>query len=368
MVMRYDRAPFKATRTAEGYIVDSPVLTRTGVFTYRDGAGKERREYRPPEEVFAADSLASLRGKPITDGHPGKVDAKNARKHMIGTAMSEGRQDGDNMVGDIQIVDVAPVEAGKRELSLGYELLLDETPGTAPNGERYDAVQRHIRINHLAVVHLGRAGNARLNLDAADAVTITEEEHDMNMVKVRLDSGIAYDAPPEVANAYEKLRADAAAAKVDHDAAVAKLNGDLEREKARADAAEADKAKAEGAIVQARADAAKAARARIELETTAKAHGVEIKQDAKDLDIQVDVIKKIRGDSFDATGRAPEYIAAMYDIAISEAGRRQDAASQQRQAVTGKPDQRQDGGDNQPKSARGAREAMIQQQRNPGSK
>ncbi len=207
MVMRYDRAPLKATRTDEGYLVDTPVLTRTGVFEYRDGAGRVRREYRPPEEVFNADSLASLRGKPITDGHPGKVNAQNVRQHMIGTALSAGRQDGQNMVGDIQIFDTGPVDAGNKELSLGYELELDETPGVSPQGEPYDIVQRHIRYNHLAVVKRGRAGNARLNLDAADAVTKTDEEHDMSTVKIRLDNGLSYDAAPEVEQEINRLRA-----------------------------------------------------------------------------------------------------------------------------------------------------------------
>src|SRR5690606_32107950 len=76
MVMRFDRVAFKATRTDEGYIKDTPVLTRTGVFVYLDGQGRERREYRPPDEVFNADSLASLKGVPVTDTHPGKVSAR----------------------------------------------------------------------------------------------------------------------------------------------------------------------------------------------------------------------------------------------------------------------------------------------------
>ena len=32
MTMRYDRVPIKAQRTPEGYIKDTPVITRTGVF------------------------------------------------------------------------------------------------------------------------------------------------------------------------------------------------------------------------------------------------------------------------------------------------------------------------------------------------
>ena len=41
--------------------------------------------------------------------------------------------------------------AGLKELSLGYNLDLDETPGEW-EGQPYDAVQRNIVINHLALV------------------------------------------------------------------------------------------------------------------------------------------------------------------------------------------------------------------------
>lgn len=353
MVMRYDRAPLKATRTDEGYLVDTPVLTRTGVFEYRDGAGKVRREFRPPDEVFNADSMASLRGKPITDGHPGKVTAKNVRQHIVGTALSVGRQDGQNMVGDIHIFDTGPVDAGNKELSLGYELELDETPGVSPEGERYDAVQRNIRYNHLAVVKRGRAGNARLNLDAADAVTKTEEENDMTMVKIRLDSGLSYDAAPEVANELERLRAEVKTATTKADTEAARAD----TEKARAD-------KAEAGIAKAREDAHGAALARVKLEAAATQHKVEFKADTADRELREGVIKAIRGDSFDLAGKSDGYVEAAFDMAVNDAQARQDALANQRRELGGgqKPapagKERADGAD-QPASARSARDAYL---------
>ncbi|WP_454691138.1 DUF2213 domain-containing protein [Achromobacter aloeverae] len=377
MPMRFDRVPFKATRTDEGYIKDTPVLTRTGVFVYLDAAGRERREYRPPEEVFNADSMASLKGVPITDGHPGKVTASNARKHSIGTALSEARKDGvTDLVGDIVIHDPGPVDqAGKKELSLGYELQLDETPGVSPDGERYDAIQRNIRYNHLAVVKRGRAGNARLNLDAADAVTKTDEDDEpMNLVKIRLDSGLSYDAAPEVAQEIDRLRADAAAAKNKAAADLAEARAAADREKARADAAEDAKKKAEEAVADATNKARADALARVQLESAAKAHGVEIKQDMADKDIRVAVIKVIRGDSFDATGKSDAYIEAAYDYAVADKAARADALASQRREMQGRggngggagggEGSRQDGADKGPVSAAAARTAMIAKQRN----
>ncbi len=321
-VTRFDRVEIRARSTSEGFVEDSPILTRTGIFDYRNPDGTTRREYRPPEEVFHADSLASYRGKPVTDCHPGLVTAKNAKKHTVGTLLSAGRQDGDNAVGDIVIYDTAPIAAGLKELSLGYSLDLDETPGEI-NGQRYDAVQRNIRVNHLALVKAGRAGNARLNLDAADAAQHEEEAPMANLAKVRLDSGIEYDAAPEVVQALNAANAAATSARADAD-----------KEKARADAAEQKATKAEESVKQAREDAAIAARARVGLEASAEKLGVKFAQDASDKDIRVAVIKHVRGDSFDATGKSDAYIEAAYDLAVAEKGQRQDAVAHQRQSVT----------------------------------
>lgn len=350
MEMRFDTVPLKATSTAEGFIYDTPILTRVGVFPYRRADGSIRYELRPPEEVFHPDSLASLKGKPVTNGHPGLVTSRNAKLHTVGAVLSEGRQDGDNVLGDVVIYDPTPIAEGKKELSLGYSLTLDETPGEW-NGQRYDAVQRTIRYNHSALVKAGRAGNARLNLDAADAdLTNDEESEPMNMVKVRLDSGLSYDAAPEVAQELEALRAKVKAEATRADSAEARAD----TEKARADKAEKD-------VEQARADGLAQALARTRLEAEAKAHGVEIKQDMADKDIRVAVIKAVRGDGFDVTGKSDAYIEAAYDLAVAEKGQRADALASQRKEMQTKTNM--DGKDGQPQSAASARSKMIAQQR-----
>ena len=98
-MQRYDRVAISATRTNEGFIRDAPVVGRAGILKYMKN-GKEYLEYRPPDEAFKKDSLASLQGKPITIGHKGMVDSKNAaRIKPVGSVLSEGRQDGNNIVG-----------------------------------------------------------------------------------------------------------------------------------------------------------------------------------------------------------------------------------------------------------------------------
>mgnify|MGYP003292221380 CR=1 FL=1 len=106
-MQRFDQVTFAATRTAEGFIRDTPIVGRTGILVYRNADGTERREYRPPEEAFKADSLASLMGKPITIGHKAFVTAGNAAQVApVGSVLSAGRQDGNNIKADI--VSLAP--------------------------------------------------------------------------------------------------------------------------------------------------------------------------------------------------------------------------------------------------------------------
>lgn len=156
--------------TDEGYLVDHPIVTSTGIFEYTNPDGSTRRELRLPEDVFAGESLKTYRGKPIIITHDaGYVDKDNVEEEQIGTILSEGYQDGDDVRAEIIIHDTdAMKECGLRELSLGYNLRLEEKSGVW-NGQPYDAIQRDIVINHLALVGNARAGDqARLNIDARD--------------------------------------------------------------------------------------------------------------------------------------------------------------------------------------------------------
>ena len=167
-VLRLDSIPLDETYwTKEGYLIDHPVVTSTGIFEYQNPDGTTRRELRLPEEVFDPASLASYKGKPVILTHEaGVVDKRNVDQEHIGTILSEGYQDGENVRAEIIIHDTDIMKkSGLRELSLGYALDLDRTPGVW-KGQPYDAIQRNIRINHLALVEKARAGEkARLNID-----------------------------------------------------------------------------------------------------------------------------------------------------------------------------------------------------------
>ena len=318
-VQRYDYAQLKATKTDEGYLVDTPIVGRIGIQSYINADGTVRKEYRPAEEVFHPDALASMAGKPITDQHPnGKVTAANFKKLTIGTILSAGKQDGDNVTADIIIQDADAIakaeKGGVRELSLGYSVYLDETPGEY-NGEKYDAVQKNIRVNHLALVPKGRAGNARLNLDRFDAVAFTESLMTDKLGRVRLDNGIEYDAAPEVVHALDKLRSDVTASETKAKDAIAqaeKLAGERDTLKARVDgfASELDKVKAD-ALVAAHA----AVKSRAELEKAAEGFKIDHK-DKTDREVKELVIKSVRADA-DLTGKSDEYVQAAFDMSVA---------------------------------------------------
>lgn len=156
--------------TDEGYLIDHPIVTSIGIFEYANPDGSIRRELRLPEEVFAKESLDSYKGKPIIITHDaGMVTNENVDDEIIGTILSPGYQDGEHVRAEIVIHNTnALKECELRELSLGYSLESEDSPGEW-EGKPYDCIQRNIRINHLALVQNARAGeSARLNVDGKD--------------------------------------------------------------------------------------------------------------------------------------------------------------------------------------------------------
>lgn len=178
LALRYDIGTLRPPRrTADGRLRVDGALTRSGVFVYRDGSGKERREYRAPDEVFAAHSLETFAAVPVTLDHPPvPVTAANAREYAVGLTGENVRRDGDHAVASLTVFDaaaVAAIEAGKRELSCGYEVDLVHESGVTPDGEHFDARQTNIRGNHVAIVDTGRAGpSAAIRMDSEDVAAM----------------------------------------------------------------------------------------------------------------------------------------------------------------------------------------------------
>jgi len=192
----------------DGFIVAPANLARAGVQLYRafelDVPGDPMREiaiFRPPEEVFAADSLATYNGIPITNGHIGRVDPKNWRKMADGMVMSP-RRAGHYVRGDVGLASQEVLDAvasGKKQFSATYDAILEWTPGTH-DGEPYEAIQRQIRVNSVALVKAARCG-------AACSMTDSQPDGDLKMGtrKVLLD-GIPLELDDVAAAAVEKVQ------------------------------------------------------------------------------------------------------------------------------------------------------------------
>jgi hypothetical protein len=162
-------------KTPEGFLICKDVpIARTGTQQYRgcefggpvaDGIYNVQR---PEAEVFDRAAVASFEGKPVCDEHPEEdVTPDNYGRYMKGVCRDVRRGDGDLsncLVADLVIYDadlINKIEAGKREISCGYDCLWNPTSDSS-----YD--QLEIRGNHVAVVDRGRAGHKVAIRDTAD--------------------------------------------------------------------------------------------------------------------------------------------------------------------------------------------------------
>ncbi|WP_267550068.1 DUF2213 domain-containing protein [Rhizobium rhizogenes] len=163
-------------RTGDGYLVADARIARTGIQSY-SGAEIGRPEmrtvriYRPGAEVFSNDTLKSAAHRPVTNDHPPEmVTSENWKKYSVGQTGDEIAGEGIFLRVPLMVSDEAAIqdiESGKQELSAGYICDVDFTAGITPAGEAYDAIQRNIRINHIAIVRRGRAGSKVRIGDAA---------------------------------------------------------------------------------------------------------------------------------------------------------------------------------------------------------
>lgn len=377
------------TRTDEGFLSGKFPVTNVGVFTYRRADGTVRRELRLPEEVFNRDSLDTLKGKPITLLHPtkGKVNPDNVQDLSVGSVGERIDTDAYRVYAPVTIQRKDGIDSVTTSqtlgLSCGYRCDIEEKPGKWM-GSEYDAIQRNIRYNHLALVPSARAGDdAYIRMDGDEEISLDisginsslpsnrasgpstspNREPNMSMKKIRLD-GVEYDAEAKVIESYTKAveRADAAdaaltAANTEHQKAVDGLQ-------ARLDAA--DEAKKE---LQTRLDAANTdvpaqvkagVAARLSLVAACTKAGVEVREDASDDDLKVAVIRT-KSPNFDPAGKSTEYINARFDSATEDIASTAEAGAQARAAAGERVDGSDENlrNDGAPGSAAKARERMI---------
>jgi len=225
--------------TRDGQLVVDIFAARVGVQEY---LGSELglvdagviKVYRPEEEVFDRDSLSTFSHRPVTNDHPPVlVDPTNYTQYANGFTGSDVTRVDDKVRMSAVIADkvlIDAIQAGKRELSAGYTCNIEFVKGVAPDGTAYDAIQRNVRINHVAVVDAGRAGKTcRIGDTTKDQNPMTTP----NLKTVTFD-GITVqttDQGAEVIAKQEQMIADAKAENArlvsDHTAVVADKDKEL---------------------------------------------------------------------------------------------------------------------------------------------
>jgi hypothetical protein len=328
---------------------------------YTDSDGAIRREYRPESEVASPESLASFAGKAITLQHPPVLlDSANTKDYQIGFTGTEVVYDDGFVRAVMTITDADAIERIMRgdvkEVSAGYKVDYNPTPGVSDKGENYDGIQTDIIGNHVAVVRRGRAGpQVKLHLDrldAADPSLFSIQEAHLVTAKVNFD-GAEFEVTESVALAITKEREDARMSYEDMkkkcdelQAAADSIKADMasmeEAMKAKQDSAEgrADALAEENTALKADLDSAKQVnvdglveerialidKARPSLDSAFDFAGKSVRE------IMEASIKAVRGDS-DLSVRSDDYVTAMFD-AVVEAGSRDDSGtSELRKAV-----------------------------------
>lgn len=330
-----DAAPIAGTRrTADGYLVAEVRTARTGIQDYAGWeVGKPDmqvvRVYRGADQVFAKDSLATYAHRPLTNNHPDEaVTADNWKDVAVGQIGDEVARDGEFVRIPLIVMDAAAIKAiegGKRELSAGYTCDLAFEAGTTPDGQTFDAVQRNIKINHVAIVDRGRAGSqARIGDGAGkwglSPITPTQDKEIRSMenaLRTVVVDGLSVQTTDQGAQAISKLQADLASsaakltdAQAAHDKAIAAKDAEIAKKDAEIDGLKAKVL--DGAAL----DAAVAARG--DLLAKAKAIAPDVKTDGlSDAAIRKAVVVAKLGDAM--KDKAEAYIDARFDILAEDA-------------------------------------------------
>lgn len=168
--------------------IENNPISKEGVFPYLGKQISPELEpdkiymvYRPAVELTSEETIESFNGVPFIDEH--EMIGEGFTKYddrPAGGVLFNVKADGGVLKGDFKIYSEElqeEIENGKKELSLGYLCDYELEKGVW-NGQRYDAVQKNIRGNHVALVQHGRMGSDVRVYDRAitmDALDITQE-------------------------------------------------------------------------------------------------------------------------------------------------------------------------------------------------
>ncbi len=202
-------------------------ISKVGVFEYLGSQisselipDKVYNVYRPEEELANQDCLNSFKLVPWTDDHAmlgaedeGLLPAE--QKGIHGVIGEEVYYEDGYLKANLKIFSQKLsqlIEDGKKELSIGYRCVYDIISGTY-NGKVYDAIQRKIRGNHVALVNEGRAGpdvavldHFKFALDTKRLITMPETNITLEALDAKLS--LLTDAVSGLKKAFDEAKPD----------------------------------------------------------------------------------------------------------------------------------------------------------------
>jgi hypothetical protein len=196
-----DEEPSNRKEDLNGWVeIKANPISKVGVFPYQGAQISPELEamkiyyvYRPEEELNNAETIDSFKLIPWTDEHTmlGSEDkgmTPAEEKGIEGIIGEDVYFEDGYLKANLKILSErlkTLIEDGKKELSIGYRCKYDMSSGNF-NGEHYDAIQREIRGNHLALVEEGRSGHDVAVLDGQTFVFDTMELNKMEEEKPSL--------------------------------------------------------------------------------------------------------------------------------------------------------------------------------------
>ncbi|WP_240415018.1 DUF2213 domain-containing protein [Paenibacillus periandrae] len=318
---RYDRATvLDFADDAAGYLTVTAAITRPGVFPYRRSDGKVRYEAKLPEDIFSDLAVSTARAKPVTDEHPPEpVTSRNWQQYAKGTSHTDSRVEGDMLKISMTVTDPALIQrirsGDQKEISIGFETDLISEPGEYM-GQRYDAKQTNIAINHIAITKQGRAGpTVAIRGDSAYEIDENDKgDETITMAKYTID-GKEFEVPSEVKSRLDAVEAQLESAKTKA-ATVDTLQGRYDALEATLNTTKQELEDTKKNALTNQLDAA--VTARVELIGSAKTFlGDSFNFTGKnDRDVKLAVIQKVKGADFKSDGKTDDYVNAFYDATV----------------------------------------------------
>ena len=199
-------------KTPEGYLLCRDVpISRVGSFEYSaaevglPNIGRAVQVWRPEEQIFNPETIASFEAKPVVIGHARFADPDNWREIAVGTTQNVRRGEGDKsdfLLADLLLTDrkaIEAVESGDlKEVSCGYDADTQETP--------QGIEQIGIVGNHVALVVSARCSGCKIG-DGSMTTSlktrlrklfrdVNEDAFNEEVDKLQVQDGDAPDAAP----------------------------------------------------------------------------------------------------------------------------------------------------------------------------